>query len=174
MSLGPPQPPVPDVVGLSREQAETVLLQAGFEVEVTWVDASADVGQVVGTRPGPGTRLELPGNVRLLISAGESTVQVPSLAMQSLAEAEATLRRLGLRLGEVSEDPAGFAAPGTVLAQSPAAGSEVARGGRISVTVAIAPQPAVDSTPQPADTGDASRDTADARPDTTIAHGGNG
>jgi serine/threonine-protein kinase len=174
VSLGPPERPVPDVVGLSREQAEMILLQAGFEVDVTRVDASADVGQVVGTRPAPGTPVELPGRVRLLVSAGASTVQVPDLAMQSLTEAEATLRRLGLRLGEVAEDSASLAAPGTVLGQSPLAGDQAARGARVAVTVAIAPMPAADSTLPPADTGGVEPDTASTRADTTIANGGTG
>ncbi len=174
ISLGPPERPVPDVVGLSREQAELILLQAGFEVEVTRVDASADVGQVVGTRPAPGTPVELPGGVRLLVSAGASTVLVPDLAMQSLTEAEATLRRLGLRLGEVLEDSAGLAAPGTILGQSPAAGEGAARGARVAVTVAIAPLPGVDSTSLPTDTSDVEPDTAGTRADTTITSGSSG
>ncbi|MGD2155107.1 MAG: PASTA domain-containing protein [Gemmatimonadales bacterium] len=170
VSLGPPERAVPDVVGLSREQAEMILLQGGFEVEVTRVDASADVGQVVGTRPAPGTPVGLPGAVRLLVSAGASTVRVPDLAMQSLTEAEATLRRLGLRLGQVSEDSAGLAAPGTVIGQSPAAGDEAARGARVAVTVASAPTPAADSaSPLPADTGQIPPDTT--RADTTAADG---
>ncbi len=166
VSLGPPERPVPDVVGLSREQAETILIQAGFEVEVLRVDASADVGQVVGTRPAPGTPVQLPGGVRLLVSAGASSVRVPDLAMQSLAEAESTLRRLGLRLGEVAEDSASLAAPGTVLRQSPAAGDEAVRGASVSVTLAVAPPPAVDSTLPPADTGSVLPDTTTTRPDT--------
>ncbi len=165
LSLGPPQRPVPDVVGLSHEQAEVVLEQAGLEVEITRVDASADVGEVVGTRPRPGTPLELPASVRILVSAGQSAVTVPDLVMRSLAEAEATLGRLGLRLGEVADDSAGLAAPGTVIAQSPAAGDEVARGTRVSVTVAVAPPPAVDTNPVPADTGAARTDTAAAGAD---------
>lgn len=173
-SLGPPERPVPDVVGMSREQAEMILLQAGFEVEVTRVDASADVGQVVGTRPAPGTPVELPGGVRLLVSAGASTVLVPDLAMQALTEAEATLRRLGLRLGEVLEDSASLAAPGTILGQSPVAGEQAARGARVSVTVAIAPLPGADSMSPPTDTSDVEPDTAGIRPDTTTASGNSG
>jgi serine/threonine-protein kinase len=170
-SLGPPERPVPDVVGLSREQAEMILLQAGFEVEVTRLDASADVGQVVGVRPAPGTPVVPPGGVRLLVSAGPSSVQIPDLSMQSLTEAEATLRRLGLRLGEVVEDSASLAAPGTVLGQSPVAGEQAARGARVSVTVAIAPLPAVDSTSPPTDTSSVEPDTASARADTTMTSG---
>lgn len=166
-SLGPPTRAVPDVVGLGRDQAETILLQAGFEVEVTRVDASADVGQVVGTRPAAGTSVELPGAIRLLVSAGASAVRVPDLAMQSLTEAEVTLRRLGLRLGDVAEDSASLAAPGTVLDQSPAAGDEAARGTRVSVTVAVAPQPGVDSIVPAADTSNVEPDTSDIAPDTS-------
>jgi serine/threonine-protein kinase len=173
-SLGPPERPVPDVVGLSRDQAEMILLQAGFEVELTRVDASADVGQVVGTRPAPGTPVELPGAVRLLVSAGASTVQVPDLAMQSLAEAEATLRRLGLRLGEVAEDSASLAAPGTVLGQSPAAGAQAGRGTRVSVSIASAPLPAADSTVLPADTSNVVPDSSSVRPDTATTNGRSG
>ena len=119
----------------------------------------------------PGS-IQLPGAVTLLVSAGSSTVLVPDLARQSLTEAEATLRRLGLRLGEVAEDSASLVAPGTVLGQSPAAGNEVARGALVSVTVAIAPLPAADSTSPPADTGDVAPDTSRARADTTIASNG--
>lgn len=174
VSLGPPERPVPDVVGLSREQAETILIQAGFEVEVLRVDASADVGQVVGTRPVPGTPVGLPGGVRLLVSAGASTVRVPDLAMLSLTEADLTLRRLGLRLGEVAEDSASLAAPGTIMSQSPVAGDEAARGASVSVTVAIAPPPVVDSTLLPTDTNSVLPDTTNARPDTLPSGGGTG
>ncbi len=167
LSAGPPQRPVPDVVGLSHDQAEVVLARSGFGVEVTWVDASEDVGQVVGARPEPGTRLEIPGSVRILVSAGERAVQVPDLRMRSLDEARLILERLGLQLGEIREDSATLAAPGTVLFQSPAFGTEAARATRVAVTIAVAPPaPVIDTTTVPADTGAAAPDTAGAQPDT--------
>jgi serine/threonine-protein kinase len=167
LSLGPPQRAVPDVVGLDEDQARTVLGQAGFESELTYVDAGADVGEVVGTRPAAGTPLELPGSVRVLVSAGQRTVQVPDLVMHSLAEARVTLERLGLRLGRVDEDSASFSAPGTVIAQSPAAGREVNRASGVSVTVAITPPPLPDTAGLEEDTAAVPADTVSVPPDTT-------
>lgn len=146
LSLGRKERPVPDVVGLSRRQAEIALKQAGYESDILHVDADADVGQVVGTRPNAGTVLALPGRVRLLVSAGPAMVGVPDLSNRSVAEAEAALERVGLRLGDVRQDASSFAAPGTVLDQRPAAGTLVERATRVRVTVAIVPPPA------PADT----------------------
>lgn len=138
-SLGPKLSPVPDVVGLGYSQAEIALGRAGYTAEIDWVDADADVGQVVDTRPAPGTPLQLPGTVRLFVSAGARRVAVPNLVTRSLSEARATLERLGLRLGDVLQDSASLAAPGTVLAQSPTAGAVVDRATRVQVTVANLP-----------------------------------
>ncbi|UCC47566.1 MAG: PASTA domain-containing protein [Gemmatimonadota bacterium] len=175
VSLGSKMRPVPDVVGLSHLQAEVALERAGYESELIWVDADADVGEVVGTQPAPGTPLGLPGQVSVLVSAGPRRVRVPDLMTRSLAEAQATLDRLGLRLGEVSEDSASLAAPGTVLRQSPRAGVEVARATRVSVSVAVAPPKPLppelrpDTTPVVPDTLRAQQDTASEGPATTPA-----
>ena len=152
LSLGPQQRPVLEVVGLAHGQAETALKRAGFETELLWVDAEAIVGQVVGTQPTPGTPVKLPGQVRLVVSAGPPAVAVPDLITRSTVEAKTVLERLGLELGSFSQDSTSLAAPGTVIDQRPSAGTVVSRGTRVSVTVAILPPPIVDttSTRQPA------------------------
>ncbi len=148
VSLGPKSSPVPDVVGLSHTQAEVALARAGYESELDWVDADADVGQVIDTQPAPGTPLQLPGTVRLFVSAGARRVRVPNLVTLSLAGARETLERLGLRLGDVRQDSASLAAPGTVLGQTPSSGTVVDRAARVTVTVATVPD-----LEQPPDTG---------------------
>lgn len=141
VSLGPKLAPVPDIVGLSHAQAEIALASAGYESELVWVDAEADVGEVVDTKPAPGTPVQLPGKVQLVVSAGLPAAQVPDLVTRSLVEARATLERTGLRLGSVMQDSASLAAPGTVLRQRPAAGVVVDRATKIAVTIAVAPVP---------------------------------
>jgi serine/threonine-protein kinase len=91
---------------------------------------------VVDSDPRPGTPLTLTSTVRLLVSAGSRVVMVPDLMTRSLVEAEESLERLGLRLGDVAQDSASLAAPGTVLAQVPDAGTRVSRGTPIAVVVA--------------------------------------
>lgn len=152
-SLGPKLAPVPDVVGLGHAQAQTALARGGYESELVWIDSQADVGKVVDTRPAPGTPLQLPARVRLIVSAGPRRVEVPDLVTHSLDEARETLERLGLRLGTVREDSASLAAPGTVLRQSPRAGSTVDRAAKVAVTVAITPP----AEPDTASSGQTSR-----------------
>jgi serine/threonine-protein kinase len=135
VSLGPRMGAVPDVIGLAHEQAELVVEGAGYASELIWVDDETPRGQVVSTRPAPGTPIELSGEIKLVVSAGPPLVQVPELSSRTLADVRETLERLGLRLGSVTESAAG-GTPGTVLAQEPAAGTEVARGTAITVTVA--------------------------------------
>lgn len=157
VSLGPRQQPVPDVSGLSWREAQIVLARDGFRTDVGWVDAEADVGEVVSTEPKAGTEVRLPGNVRVLVSAGPPRAEVPDLVTRSLSETQGILERLGLKLGKVSRDWASQEAPGTVIDQSPASGTVVDRGTRIAVTVAVVP---------PLESGDSSAqapDSADAR-----------
>lgn len=153
VSRGPEQRPVPDVVGLHERQAAVVLGQAGFRPVARRVDAEMDVGRVVGTQPGPGHRLELPAEVTVLVSAGPRIVVVPDLLTRSLPEARATLERLGLRLGRVVPDSSADAAPGTVLAQNPLAGTTVSRGDSVSVAVATGPEGAATHTPPAGNNG---------------------
>ena len=141
LSMGARERPVPDVVGLNRDQAEIVLARAGYYTDIIWVDADNDVEQVVGMRPEAGTPLEVSGSVRLMVSAGSRTPDVPDLSASALDEAREALERLGLRLGDVMERPDSLVAPGTVLDQSPQPGSVVDRGAAVSVVVAIAPPP---------------------------------
>ncbi len=156
LSLGPKERSVPDVVGLDHQQARVALERAGFRPELTWVDSESNVGEVVGTRPAPGTGVELPAEVRLLASAGPPRVEVPDLVTRSLPEARSALERLGLRLGTVARDSSSLAAPGTVIAQSPGPGAVVDRSTRVGVTVAVVPPPfePADSTPEDAGAAD--------------------
>jgi serine/threonine-protein kinase len=161
VSVGSRQRPVPDVLGLNRSQAEAVLRRAGFSTDFIWVDADNDVGQVVATRPAAGTLVDASATVRLVVSAGPPTPNVPDLTGRSLDEARAALQRLGLRLGEVEESPDSLAAPGTVLDQAPEPGSLVDRGAVVSVVVAVAlpPMELADTLRLPLDTAAAPVDT---------------
>ena len=91
----------------------------------------------------------------------------PGTPEGDLELARATLERLGLRLGRVDEDSASLSAPGTVIAQSPAAGREVNRASGVSVTVAITPPPLPVSAGLEEDTAAVPVDTVSVPPDTT-------
>lgn len=169
LSLGPRRRTVPDVVGLGQEQARAALTGEGFKTDLVWSDARADVGEVIGLEPEPGTVVTLPATIRVVASAGARRVRVPDLVDASLTEARATLARLGLEVGEVRRDHSAMTGPNTVIAQSPPAGTEVERGASVAVTVAEEPPAGV----TPADLIEP-RDTS-ALPDTVpMDEGGDG
>ena len=138
-SLGQQRVEVPMVMGMTRETAESALTQAGFEIgEVTTRQEDAPRGQVVSTRPSIGSSVSLPAEVHLVISLGPSTVELPDVTGQYLAEARQLLEQLGLRAA-ITWDSASFMGQGMVLGQSPASGQRVRAGARVTLTVAGAP-----------------------------------
>jgi eukaryotic-like serine/threonine-protein kinase len=125
---------VPAVIGVTREQAESALEGAGFEVgEIVERPNDAPRGQVIDSRPKPGTQAPTPSAVSLVVSAGQNVVLVPNIVGKSVAEARDILRRAGLALGDVNSAFAGNLDMATVTSQSPPAGAQVASATRISV-----------------------------------------
>ena len=128
---------VPNIVGLSRPDAERMLDQVGFDVgDVTEQPGAQPRGEVVDSRPRPGTQTPIPGPIALILSSGPNIVQVPDVVGRSFADAQQLLRQLGLEIGDVSSDnggePQGSA---LVLSQTPAAGSQVTAGSRVTLRV---------------------------------------
>ncbi|WP_438353206.1 Stk1 family PASTA domain-containing Ser/Thr kinase [Microbacterium sp. CJ88] len=109
---------VPDVAGWAAADAQAALTAqtlVGTESPVFSLDVAA--GQVVGTEPGPGTRLDKNSPVTLLVSQGPQSHDVPALAGMSAAEVRATLTGWNLT---VADDALSFtdAASGTVIGAS--------------------------------------------------------
>ncbi|HKO14991.1 MAG TPA: PASTA domain-containing protein [Gemmatimonadaceae bacterium] len=137
LSAGQKMGTVPNIVGLSRADAEHALEQAGFDVgDVTEQPGDQPRGTVVGSRPAPSSLAPSPGSVALVVSSGPNVVLVPDVVGRSFAQARQLLQQIGLDVGDVAADgggnPSGSA---LVLSQSPAAGSQVASGSRISLRV---------------------------------------
>jgi serine/threonine-protein kinase len=79
--------------------------------------------------------------INITVSSG--LVQVPSVTGLSEAQARSDLAQAGFE-AQVVEQNDSSVPEGTVLAQSPKAGSELSRGSTVTITVAIAvpePQP---------------------------------
>jgi serine/threonine-protein kinase len=125
---------VPNVVGLSREGAETELESAGFDVgEVTEQPNPAPHGQVIESRPAPGTQAPMPSTVSLVVSAGSSVVAVPNVVGRSVADARRMIEGARLGVGDVSATDGSNVETGVVSSQSPTAGAQVAVGARVSL-----------------------------------------
>jgi serine/threonine-protein kinase len=134
VSTGPAETTVPSVVGLPADQAEERLKGAGLAAGRAGVFSEEPTGVVVAQDPGVGKEVPRGSRVRINVSRGTGRVTVPDVVGQSAAEAGASLRGAGLASPRVFTVPSAEP-PGSVVAQSPTADSEVARGTAIRINV---------------------------------------
>ncbi len=133
---------VPGVEGLLTSEAASLLRQAGLDVEIRTIRSSAPEGTVVGQRPRAEDEVA-PRTIVLLEVAGPPpppapvTIEVPRLVGLRAAEARGQLRELGLR---VTQRPVESTEPrGTVVRQSPPAGTDLREGQAVLLTVSTGP-----------------------------------
>ncbi len=141
VSTGPASVGVPDVRGLTSAEAEHKLEQAHFKPNVqSRSSASVASGKVISTEPSQGVPLLMGSPVTVFVSSGPMQVEVPEVTGQSEDEARGSLRAAGLHVGAVTKREEAGQAAGTVLSQSPSAGSSVRSGEAVNLVVAKASQ----------------------------------
>jgi eukaryotic-like serine/threonine-protein kinase len=142
VSDGPGTASVPSVEGLTRRSARARLRTAGFEIEERRESSdSVPDGRAIRTSPPDGSTLEKGRTVTLLLSTGKEQVEVPDVTGQSVDEASSELQNRGFKVArndQVTDDED----PGTVLKQSPGAGSSIDKGSTVTLAVAKEPQEA--------------------------------
>ncbi|HUQ19370.1 MAG TPA: PASTA domain-containing protein [Gemmatimonadaceae bacterium] len=131
---------VPDVAGLSQQQARLMIENAGFQFgSISQQVSDQPRGAVIGSNPAAGQSLPLPAVVAIAISNGPASLQVPDLTGRTVADARSTLEQLGLHLGDVSRDTSSFQPENTVLGQSPGPGQMIGAGGRVNLRISRFP-----------------------------------
>lgn len=121
---------VPEVVGLSSEQAHETLTEAGFAVQVTEeFSDSAAKGTVISQDPKADETRYRNDPIALVVSKGPETVTVPNVVRMSEADAVATLEAAGLNV-KITRIYVVF---GNVAMTVPAAGTEVKVGSTVEI-----------------------------------------
>ncbi len=135
VSAGPGSAKVPGgLPGLSQEEAEEKLEEAGFDVRSGKVNSDqVEAGQVVRSEPGGGTTATRGSTVVLTVSKGQKLAKVPVLVGTQRSVAVQQIRGRGLTPGIEEEESAKPA--GEVIRQAPSAGSELPRGSSVSIVV---------------------------------------
>ncbi len=140
VSAGPETKPVPDVVGRSREDAESALSREGFTVKVLEEnDDDVAAGDVIRQTPGAGEQHAVGGEVTIVVSLGPEPVEVPQLLLKTEAQARELLADAGLELGNVTTRETTRREPGLILDQDPDAGAKIPPGRSVGIVVAKAP-----------------------------------
>jgi serine/threonine-protein kinase len=136
VSSGPKQVPVPDVVGLTQQEAQQTLGNRGFQVTVTSQGSvSAAPGTVLSQNPAAGAKADPGATVAIVVARAIPKVVVPDLVGLSETEASGTLTAAGLVPRTTLRDVTDQSQDGIVLAQRPAAGTQVKQGAPVRLFV---------------------------------------
>ena len=148
VSKGPKPIAVPSVVGSTYELAAAQLQSAGFTVGRVDVESNEPAGTVVTQNP-PGNSTATRGSpVTLSVSRGPSTVSVPDVSFQSVADARATLRAAGFRVAVTRQETDDETLDGVVISQDPPASSQADPDALVTLTVGTyVPPPDVTTPP---------------------------
>jgi serine/threonine-protein kinase len=141
--------PLTDVRHAPVARARAVLTTLGVTPSVVErADMTVPAGEVIAERPSPGAPVHHGDAVQLVVSSGPPIVTVPDVHGVSTANAEHALLAVHLHPNVASR--ADDAPPQTVIAQDPAAGTQVRGGTNVVIIVSTGPgeaNPGNDSTP---------------------------
>ncbi|MGD8885840.1 MAG: PASTA domain-containing protein, partial [Gammaproteobacteria bacterium] len=163
-STGPNPGSVPFVKYQSQAEAETVLGAAGYVTGTITLQNHNVIpaGYVISQSPGDDASLAAGGAVDLVISAGPdgvALITVPDVAGLAQADAETTLTNAGLTVN-VTTTFSDTVAAGTVISQSPTAGTDVIAGTTVDLVVSAGPAPTTISVPDVTGLSQAAAETA--------------
>ena len=118
---------LPDVVGVSQQEARQLLGAQGFEnIRVETVErANADEDEVVEQNPEAGRELPVNTEIVLTVNTGAPTVAVPDVTGMTREEAGQALRDANLRVGDTAEENSDDVEEGLVISSDPGAEEQV-------------------------------------------------
>ncbi|MCG6969441.1 MAG: PASTA domain-containing protein [Gammaproteobacteria bacterium] len=146
---GPAIVAVPDVTGLAQALAESTLGDAGLSATVTTAASeTVTAGNVISQNPAATTEVAAGSAVAIVVSTGPAaTVIVPDVVGATQATAQTAITNLGLLVGDVSSAYSDTVAEGSIISQTPSAGTSVASGSSIDLVVSAGPEPALTIVP---------------------------
>ena len=134
---------VPDLVGMTREQAEAELTDRGLNPVARNREtdpADADPGTVVDQKPEEGVEVAKDADVTIFIAVEPTTTTVPDLEGLTPSAAQTELGAAGLRLGSQLQEASATIPAGQITRSEPAAGSDLEQDSVVDVYVSTGPE----------------------------------
>ena len=132
---------VPNVVGLSKADAQATLADYGFHSTVAIVPSRRTAGTVLAEVPSHGVSVPKGSAVRLRVSGGPAkptTGQVPNVLNVNAATATGLLHNAGFRVSPVKR-PSTSVPKNDVISTNPPVGSSAAKGSTVVMTISTGP-----------------------------------
>jgi serine/threonine-protein kinase len=139
VSTGFPQTTVPDVVGMTYEEAVDELTRAGLDAKRVERFSDRPVGEVISQDPKPNTQVREGSVVQVRVSKGQESATVPDVLFQDQASAEAELKAAGFKVS-VTSAPSNTVAKDLVADQNPDPGVEASKGSTVTIVLSTGPE----------------------------------
>ena len=133
---------IPDVTGQTVAEAKETLKKANFEIGEEKTEASEKVeeGRIIRTDPDAGTTRKEGSKINLVVSSGKQSFQLSNYIGRKSTDviAELKQKKVPENLIKIEEEESSESEAGTVLRQSPAAGTtyDLSKASTITLTVA--------------------------------------
>ena len=135
VSLGERMFEIPDLTGMTLDEAREALAEGDFDLESTVEDHNTiPEGQIISQNPDAGEELPGGSRVRVIVSGGVESINVPNVRTMTRQQANTTLTNLGFRVN-VTEVFSNDVAEGVVIDQNPREGAALAHGSTVEITV---------------------------------------
>ncbi|MBE6784311.1 MAG: PASTA domain-containing protein [Ruminococcaceae bacterium] len=117
--LSPKSVKVPDIVNMSLEEAQQVLIDAGFSICITQkeINDSVDENTILFQSPEGGTKIEKGSTINVTVSEKSVEVDVPDVTHYDKTLAIEILQNAGFRVETIEKETTDFA-DNTVVSQS--------------------------------------------------------
>lgn len=132
---------LPNLVGKTVAEAQTLLQQRGLELRIA--DRTYDAmpaGRVIRQSPPAGMQVKVSQDAHVVVSLGPMRVTIPKIEGDDVRAARIILLKTGLQLGEVSAPYLEETTPETIVAQTQRAGAQ-ASSPRVDVLAPEGPRP---------------------------------
>ena len=127
---------VPDVVGLAYDEGAQILTDAELRPQqTTEINDTVPEGEIISTDPPAGITVAPGQVVTVVVSAGAARIDVPSLNLLTLAEAEALLVERGLVLGAVTAENSSTVGQNIVIRSDPESGTPLRAGDTVNLVI---------------------------------------
>ena len=139
VSAGAQTVTVPNVVGMTQEEADQTLVDMGFVVQVQQGESDEPEGTVFDQDPDANQQVPEGATVTIMVSSGPGTVAVPDVTGRPEAEARNALAEVGLQASR-TEEASNDVPAGNVIRTEPSAGSQVEPNATVTLVVSTGPQ----------------------------------
>lgn len=133
---------VPNLLGMDVNTAKSTLEKLNLVLVEAEEEPSGEYpeGTVMDMNPKAGNKVKEKGEVRVVVSSGESKITMPDLREYDIEKAGEILSSYGLKITNKTEEYSDSVASGEIISQKPTKDTEITKDQEISVVVSKGPK----------------------------------